>query len=58
MSFAELNDDQKKQLRETYICNHMENPSWSDLFNAEEIVTDKMLEEEFGQVYFVEEDFC
>ena len=56
MKLNELFDYQKDQLRETYICNHVDNPSYGELSDIES-VTDEMLEEEFGGVEFTEEDF-
>ena len=56
MSLQELNEDQLDQLRQAYICIHIDNPSLWDMVNTDS-VTDEMLEEEFGGIDFVEEDF-
>lgn len=56
MSLQELTEDQLDQLRQTYICIHVDNPSYGDLADTDS-VTDEMLEEEFGGIDFVEEDF-
>jgi hypothetical protein len=56
MSLQELTEDQLDQLRQTYICIHVDNPSYEDLADTDS-VTDEMLEEEFGGIDFVEEDF-
>ena len=56
MSLQELNEDQLDQLRQAYICIHVDNPSYGDLADTDS-VTDEMLEEEFGGIDFVEEDF-
>ena len=56
MSLQELNENQLEQLRTIYIFKHTDSPSYAELADTDS-VTDEMLEEEFGGIEFVEEDF-
>lgn len=57
MGLHELNKEQKLFLKQQYLCSHQEVTSWGNLANADELVSDSQLEEEFGHISFAEEDF-
>lgn len=57
MTFKELNRNQIEQLKQRYYCDRNENVSYGELANIDELVTDREVEEEFGDITFTEEDF-
>lgn len=57
MTLGELSSNQITYLKQSYLCTHMENPSWGDLATADSTVTYEMLEAEYGATVFVPEDF-
>lgn len=57
LSYGDLNDDMKDELRQAYLCDHQECVSWSELANCRELVSENELEAEYGGISFVPEDF-
>lgn len=57
MKFKDLNREQIEQLKQRYYCDRNENVSYGELADIDELVTDKEVEEEFGDILFTEEDF-
>lgn len=58
MGLDELSRDQIVQLKQSMLEEVLgEEPSWYDLAMADDIVSDKKLEEEYGGTHFVEGDF-
>ena len=57
MNLSDLNDEQKRQLKESILVEKNENVSYGELVNADTLVTDAELEERFGGTDFVDEDF-
>lgn len=70
MKVTELNRTQLKELKERYLINlsdegiyslwmgvDYEGPSWSDLANADKLISDETIFKEFEGVNFVDEDF-
>lgn len=63
MNFTELNADQRLQLKQQMLDNKLietedRSASMGELIEADELITDKELEAEYGSTYFTEEDFC
>ena len=56
MTFKELNRDQLTELKQAYLCGQG-NPSWEDLANADELVSDEAIEQEYGSTVFSSDDF-
>ena len=61
MVLSELNRDQRLSLKQTILVRRLdekgETPSYGELADADDLVSDKELEEEFGATEFVPEDF-
>ena len=61
MRLNELNEDQRFMLKQRLVCEkwdaHNKTPSYGDLAEADKIITDEELEQEYDGVEFVEEDF-
>ena len=62
MTVWELNREQIKQLKETYLMQHLDevegrSPSYGELALADELVADAMLVEAYGHYDFSEDDF-
>ena len=57
MTISELNNEQKKQLKESILSERDNNVSLGELLMADELVSDDELEEQYGGIEFVEEDF-
>lgn len=61
MKLNELNHDQRLELKQSMLVDRMdargESPSWSELADADEIVSDEDLEREYGATEFSEDDF-
>ena len=61
MKLKDLNDDQRKQLKERILTDRMdakgESPSYGELADADTLVTDEELEAEYGDTEFVPDDF-
>ncbi len=61
MKLKDLSGDQKLQLRQDILTRRMdkkgESPSYGELADADDLVSDKELEDEFGGTEFVPEDF-
>lgn len=58
MVFQDLNKEQKEQLKQRYYCERNENVSYGELADIDNLVTDKEIEAEYGDITFCEEDFC
>lgn len=71
MTLQELSKDQLHEVKERYLIKladdgtfaevmgvDYDEPSYLDLANADEIVPDDVIEREYGDTFFVEEDFC
>lgn len=62
MFLKDLNDLQKKELKERFLIDRLEreenrSPSWSELFEADSLVSDSELKEAYGGTVFSEDDF-
>ncbi len=58
MSVQELSRDQKIELKQAMLEGVLGcQPSWGDLASADDIVSDELLEEEYGATDFVNDDF-
>lgn len=57
MNLKDLNKEQKIQLKESILTEKIGNPSLGELLQADELVTDEELENKYGSITFVEEDF-
>ena len=61
MKLKDLNDDQRRQLKERILTDRMDakggSPSYGELADADTLVTDEELEAEFGDTEFVHDDF-
>lgn len=70
MTIHELNREQLIQLKQDYLCQladcgefaeivgvPYDEPSWKDLADADEIVSDDVIFRNYDDVYFTEEDF-
>lgn len=63
MTICELTKEQYQELKQHYLTEHLaevENrfPSYSELINADEIVPDSIIMENYGHYDFSEDDFC
>ena len=62
MTLKELNSDQRLRLKQDILTRRMdergESPSWGELADADRLVSDEELEDEFGGTEFVPEDFA
>nr|DAI77567.1 MAG TPA: hypothetical protein [Caudoviricetes sp.] len=58
MAIEELTASQREQLKVTVLEDVLgHEPSWGEILEADDIVSDEYIEEEFAGVNFVEEDF-
>lgn len=57
MSYDELNRDQILALKQNYLVRTQNNVSYNELAEADNLVSDEELEQEYKNVNFVEEDF-
>lgn len=58
MAIEELTASQREQLKVTVLEDVLgHEPSWGEIIEADDIVSDEYIEEEFAGVNFVEEDF-
>lgn len=57
MTVHELNRDQMLQLKQDYLCNTQESVSWGELADADSLVSDTTIMEEYGGINFVPDDF-
>ncbi len=61
MRLKDLSGDQKLQLKQDILTRRMdekgESPSYCELADADDLVSDKELEDEFSDTEFVPEDF-
>lgn len=61
MTFSELNDDQRLELKQNIMTHRYEErgetPSYGELAWADEIVSDEDLEDWYGDTIFSEDDF-
>ena len=57
MSYKELNRDQILALKQNYLVRTQSNVSYNELAEADNLVSDEELEQEYKNVDFVEEDF-
>lgn len=58
MAIEELTASQREQLKVTVLEDVLgHEPSWGGIIEADDIVSDEYIEEEFAGVNFVEEDF-
>lgn len=57
MSYDELNRDQILALKQNYLVRTKDNVSYNELAEADNLVSDEELEQEYKNVNFVEEDF-
>lgn len=58
MTVHELNADQLLCLKQAYLCNTRESVSWGELADAGEIVSDRIIYDEYACTDFSEDDFC
>ena len=57
MSYNELNRDQILALKQNYLVRTQDSVSYNELAEADNLVSDEELEQEYKNVNFVEEDF-
>ena len=57
MSYNELNRDQILALKQNYLVRTQDGVSYNELAEADNLVSDEELEQEYKNVNFVEEDF-
>ena len=57
MSYKELNRDQILALKQNYLVRTRDSVSYNELAEADNLVSDEELEQEYKNVNFVEEDF-
>lgn len=57
MSYDELNRYQILALKQNYLVRTKDNVSYNELAEADNLVSDEELEQEYKNVNFVEEDF-
>lgn len=57
MSYKELNRDQILALKQSYLVRTQDSVSYNELVEADNLVSDEELEQEYKNVNFVEEDF-
>lgn len=57
MSYKELNRDQILALKQNYLVRTQDSVSYNELAEADNLVSDEELEQEYKNVNFVEEDF-
>lgn len=57
MSYEELNRNQLLALKQNYLVRTQDNVSYNELAEADNLVSDEELEQEYKNVNFVEEDF-
>lgn len=57
MTTYELTRDQMIELKQAWMCEHKENASYADLFNADFYVMDRTIHEEYAGVVFSPDDF-
>lgn len=57
MILNELNHKQRLQLKESILIEKNEDVSLGELLDADTLISDDELEERFGGINFVEEDF-
>lgn len=58
MNFKDLSKEQVNQLKQRLYCERNENVSYGELANIDSLVSDEEVEKEYGDISFVEEDFC
>ena len=57
MKLQDLNREQIIQLKQRLYCEKNENASYGELAEIDNLVSDEELKEEYGDTYFVDEDF-
>ena len=57
MSYKELNRDQILALKQNYLVRTQDSVSYNELAEADNLVSDEELEQEYKNVNFLEEDF-
>ena len=63
MTVSELNRNQMIELKQSYLCQHYDecedrSPSYGELAAADELVSDKIIYENYGGYEFSEDEFC
>ena len=62
MTLKDLSDDQRIELKQSILTERRdaigENPSWGELADADELVSDEDLADRFDGTEFCEEDFA
>ena len=57
MTIKELSREQLIELKQHYYCERNENVSYGELADIDNLVTDEELENEYGHITFVNDDF-
>lgn len=57
MKLQDLNREQIIQLKQNLYCEKNENASYGELAEIDNLVSDEELKKEYGDTYFVDEDF-
>ena len=57
MSYKELNRDQILALKQSYLVRTQDSVSYNELAEADNVVSEEEVEQEYKNVNFVEEDF-
>ncbi len=58
MVFKDLSREQIIQLKQRLYCEKNENVSYGELADIDNLVSDDEVKSEYGDIMFVEEDFC
>lgn len=57
MKVKDLSRDQLIELKQHYLCEQDMQPSWGELADADELVSDETVFEEYADIHFVNDDF-
>lgn len=57
MTLKDLTPEQKLMLKQNILTLRQDSVSYGELIDADELVSDAELEEEFGATFFVQDDF-
>lgn len=58
MELKNLSKEQIIQLKQRLYCERNENVSYGELVDIDNLVSDDEVKNEYGDIMFVEEDFC
>ena len=58
MSVYDLSKDQLAELKQTILCESSMEPTWSELCNPDDFVSDEEVYNAFSSFIFSKDDFC